>query len=321
MTTFALESLDSSSLDELQRCGSESTEQDPLELALQLRERPDPGASAVFAGALMTSLREIPIRVTHDADEALLANVFRSGLAAALGSRSGATTFADPGSPLNAPDIRATWTPGTPAFRAAMFRDGDDEPSGHFGPSHAIFLNAHRTTTPPGPSSITRLVRRWLGRLVEADEESSPCLRYVGFALDQLVVNVSEHAVTESTPAVTSLVRIELERQEDAVPYALVLVVIDTGAGITTTLRSKVADAPADPQLLHALLEGELPQWGRARGVGLSRLAQLVQEIGGKMFVTVKGVSVSVVEQEVSVEDGPAAISGSVISLHLPLQS
>ncbi len=316
---FALESLDSTSLDELQRRGSESTEQDPLELTLRLHERPDPGASAVFAGALMTSLKEIPIRVSHDSDEALLANVFRSGLAAALGSRSGATTFADPGSPLNAPGVGATWTPGTRDFRAAMFRDEDDESSGLFGPTHAIFLNAHRTTTPPGPSSITRLVRRWLGRQMGGDDDSVPCLRYVGFALDQLVVNVSEHAVTEQTPSVTSLVRLELEREADAEPRALVLVVLDTGAGITTTLRSKLADASADSQLLPALLKGELPQWGRARGVGLARLTQLVQENGGTMFVAVKGASVSV-GQEVSVNDGPTAVAGSVISLRLPLR-
>jgi Histidine kinase-, DNA gyrase B-, and HSP90-like ATPase len=317
VSVFELERLDSGSIDELQRLGSQSTEADPLELTLQLREPPEPTASAVFAGALMTGLAEIPLHVTHDADEALLRNVFRSGLAAALGSRTGPTTF-DPESPLNAPDISATWTPGTRAFRAAMFRDEPDESVGLFGPSHAIFLNPHRTTTPPGPSSITRLVRRWLGRRL-GGEEAGMRLRDVGFTLDQLVVNISEHAVTEQSPSVTSLVRVEAEGDEGEAPEALVLVVLDTGAGIATTLRAKLEDPPPDPQLLVALLEGELPQWGRGRGVGLARLTQLIQESGGTMHVAVEGASVRVAGG-LAGDFGLAAVSGSVISLRLPLQ-
>jgi anti-sigma regulatory factor (Ser/Thr protein kinase) len=320
MTEFALEQLDSGSLEELQRRGSESTEANPLELALNLREPPEPAASAVFAGALMTGLKEIPLRISHDADNVLLGNVFRSGLAAALGSRGDLTTFADPHSPLNAPELSATWTPGTATFRAAMFRDGEDESTGLFGPNHAIFLNAHRTTTPPGPSSITRLVRRWLGHRLD-DDRVTTCLHNVGFALDQLVVNITEHAVTEQTPSVTSLVRVELEGDDTALPQALVLVVVDTGAGIATTLRAKLDEAPADSELLIELLKGRLSRWGRGRGVGLSRLTQLVQDAGGTMFVAVRGTSVAAADGALTVDAASAAISGSVISLRLPLQS
>jgi anti-sigma regulatory factor (Ser/Thr protein kinase) len=321
MTEFALEQLDSGSLEELQQRGSESTEANPLELVLNLQEPPEPAASAVFAGALMTGLKEIPLRISHDADEVLLNNIFRSGLAAALGSRGGLTTFADPHSPLNAPELSATWTPGTAAFRAAMFRDEEGESTGLFGPSHAIFLNAHRTTTPPGPSSITRLVRRWLGHRLDDSESAATCLHNVGFALDQLVVNITEHAVTEQTPSVTSLVRVELEGDDAAPPRALVLVVVDTGAGIATTLRAKLDDASADSELLTELLEGNLSRWGRGRGVGLSRLTQLVQQARGSMFVAVRGTSVAVAGEAFTVDAAPATISGSVISLRLPLQS
>ena len=157
MTVFDLERLDPGSIDEIRRRGEESTEADPLELVLALSEPPQPWHGALFSGALMTSLADIPLRISHDAGPESMRNVFRSGLAAALGSRPGLTTYADPDSPLADPTLRSTWTPGAPSFRAAMFREGEDTSTGLFGPNHALFVNPHRTTTrpfehhPPGP--------------------------------------------------------------------------------------------------------------------------------------------------------------------------
>lgn len=317
MSVFELEKLDADNLEKLRRCAGHSSEGDPLEVALRLHEPPEPSASAVFAGALMADLGQIPLRIAHEPDEALLANVFRSGLAAALRSRAGATTFADPLSPLNDALLGATWTPGLDTFRAAMFSAGPDLSTGLFGPSHAVFLNPHRTTTPPGPSSITRIVRRWLGTRLSG-KSAAERVADVGFVLDQLVVNVTEHAVTEATPSVSSLARIEIEAGGNGLPQWLHVAVLDTGAGIANTLRSKVPDAPSDAEILPALLEGQLPQWGRARGIGLSRLTQLVQEAQGSMFLAVKGTSVSVEDSVTAFADGSAA-AGSVITLRLPL--
>jgi len=315
---IALERLDSESLEELRRSAGESSEADPLEVSLRLRDRPDPYASALFAGALMAELGHIPLRISHEPDRAQLANVFRSGLAAALGSRGGPTTFADPASPLTAPELRATWTPGMATFRGAMFGAGPEQDVGLFGPLHAIFLNPHRTTTPPGPSSITRVVRRWLGSRLTG-EAAERHIADVGFALDQLVVNVTEHAVTEETPSVSSQVRIEIDPGAGGAPGSLLLSVLDTGAGIARTLRAKLAEPPPDAELLPALMEGRLQQWGRARGIGLSRLTQLVQEAKGTMSLAVRGSSVSVSEDEVTAIADASAAMGSVISLRLPL--
>lgn len=318
MTVFELDKLDTDSLERLRKCAHHSSEGDPLEVTLRLREPPDDFfAGAVFAGALMADLGRIPLRIRHEPDDTLLANVFRSGLAAALSSRGKATTFADPHSPLADALLGATWTPGTGAFRAAMFSTEPDRPTGLFGPSHAIFLNPHRTTTPPGPASITRIVRRWLGTRL-AGASALERIAEVGFALDQLVVNITEHAVTEVTPAVSSLARIEIEANRDGEAAWLHLAVLDTGAGITNTLRGKLPDSPADVELLPALLEGRLPQWGRARGIGLSRLAQLIQDASGSMFLAVEGTSVSV-EDGITAFPDAATAAGSVISLRLPL--
>jgi hypothetical protein len=318
MSVFELERLDSGSLKELRRCAGHSSEADPLEVSLRLHDPPEPYLSAVFAGALMADLGHIPLRISHEPDEALLANVFRSGLAAALGSRGGPTSFVDPGSPLNDAGLGATWTPGMSAFRAAMFSPGPDADAGLFGPSHAVFLNPHRTTTPPGPSSITRIVRRWLGTRLTG-EGAPERIADVGFALDQLVVNVTEHAVTDATPSVSSLARIEIESGPDGEPASLHFAVLDTGAGIANTLRAKLADPPANLDLLPALLQGQLAQWGRARGIGLSRLTQLVQEASGSMFLAVEGTSVSVEAGAVTALADVSAAAGSVISLRLPL--
>lgn len=318
MTAFELETLDADSLEELRRCADHSSEADPLEVSLRLHDAPEPALSAVFAGALMADLGHIPLRISHEPDEALLANVFRSGLAAALSSRGGATSFVDPGSPLNDAGLGATWTPGMSAFRAAMFSAGPDVGAGLFGPSHAVFLNPHRTTTPPGPSSITRVVRRWLGTRLGVDDALER-IADVGFALDQLVVNVTEHAVTDATPSVSSLARIEIESGPNGEPASLHLAVLDTGAGIANTLRAKLDEPPADVDLLLALLQGGLEQWGRARGIGLSRLTQLVQEASGSMFLAVEGTSVSVEGGTVTASADASAAAGSVISLRLPL--
>jgi len=319
MSVFALETLDPENLTEFRRRAEESTEANPLELALRLHSRPEPFGSALFAGALMADLGRIPLRVSHDLlDEAVLADVFRSGLAAALGSRNGLTTFADPHSPLSAPELGATWTPGLRSFRAAMFGAGDVD-AGLFGPRHAVFLNPHRTTTPPGPASITAVVRRWLDARLPAGESSDARLADIGFALDQLVVNVTEHAVTDHTPSVSSLARIEIDDGDDGKQArALVLVVLDTGAGIARTLRAKLSDPPADAELLRDLLAGELEQWGRARGIGLSRLTQLVQVAGGTMFVASGDTTVSVGD-DIDAAAAAAATTGSIISLRLPL--
>ena len=320
MSAFALKHLDRGSFDELRRRGEESTEQAPLELNLALHERPEPWQGALFAGALMTSLGDIPLRISHEADEGILQNVFRSGLAAALGSRLGLTTYVDPTSPLNSPVLRATWTPGAPEFRAAMFHEGKDISTGLFGPTHALFLNPHRTTTPPGPSSITRLVRRWILKHLDGLEKPDVYLQNIGFVLDQLIVNISEHAVTESTPSVTSLVRVEVEAGKEG--PTLIVVVVDTGAGIVSTLRPKLEDAPSsDPQLLGELLRGELSGWGRARGIGLSRLASLVQDNDGYLLVTVQNANAAVDQGGVKVDNPSVTTDGTVISLSLPLQN
>lgn len=313
MSVFELEDLDIASLERLQRCAAAGPPGGPLLLDLRLSGPVDPHQGALFTGALMAELGDVQLEVSHP-DPAPRAEVFRSGLAAALSWRGEATTFADPASPLSDPELGATWTRGMAHFREALFGEGEGE--GLFGPDHAVFLNPHRTTSPPGPASITRVVRRWLGRRL--GRAASERLGDIAFALDQLIVNVTEHAVTELTPTVGSLARVEIESGEEGRPRALVAVVLDTGAGIATTLRRKLGDAPPDPELLTALLEGSLPQWGRARGIGLSRLTQAVQEAGGSMHLAVEGTGVDV-GARVRAAPTSVPVRGSIVSLRLPL--
>ena len=322
MTDVDLDHLDSSNvaaaIDKLRHEGVGRTVANPLTLRLDLSSAPEAGASAVLAGALMTGLRTVPICIDHPDSSIPIGHVVRSGLATAFNARGKSTIFRDPDSPLRSPEWGSTWTPGLSAFRTAMFRDDEDVAPAMFGSKHAVFINPHRTTTPPGPSSITRLIRRWLAHRLTEVPAADSLLIATSFAVDQLVVNVSEHAVTNETPSVTSVVRVEID-DLDPEP-AITIAALDTGAGIAKTLRPKLDNPPlSDVDLLTSLLGGGLPGWGRARGIGLARITQLVQEVGGAMQVQIQGASATVTNQ-LEVDTAPEILSGSVVALRLPLK-
>lgn len=323
MSEFALERLEMNNVqarvDELGERGLDSSAESPVQFKLALRSEPDATASAIFAGALMTGLGQVPLRVEHEPSETVVDYTIRSGLAFALRQRMGPTGLGAADARFAESTITTTWTPGIRAFRGAMFASSG-APTALVGPRHALFINPHRTSSLPGPASITRLIRRWITKRLQGSSETETAVERIAFAIDQLLLNVTEHAVTDETPSVSSIARLRIRDQGSA--PTVTLVVVDTGTGVLKTLRPKLEQPQADDlQLLTRLLKGELPGWGRARGIGLSRLAETVAGLPrARMALHVQG-ALATVDDDVEVAAATDQVRGSVVTVDIPLSS
>jgi anti-sigma regulatory factor (Ser/Thr protein kinase) len=292
VTELAVETLDrnnlAATLTELKDQGGEASPEEPVRVAFGFRAAPEPAACAVVSSALLTNLSRVPLRVSARSNYAASV-VIRCGLASALNTRGAWTTFGAGSDLLDSPRLAATWTPASKAALEAMFTHGPTRAESLFGPDHAVFINAHRTTGRFGPASMTRIVRRWLAQRYEAQTE---LLDEVSFALDQLVSNIDQHALGETSPYVISQVRVEIDREENR----LTLVVLDSGPGVPSTLRAKDDGSfpDTDQAMINSLLAGDLANWGRARGVGLSRLSERLADRGGQLTMISGGVAATV---------------------------
>lgn len=300
-------------LEDLRSKGGDATPSNPVHLALNFRVDPDPIASAVVSSALVGSLGTIPISVSSAASA--VGAVIRSGLATALHARRAPTLFESGNGDLGSPGLGSTWTPASKRALNALFAELPPQAPGLFGPKHALFINPHRTTGRFGPDRLTALVRRWLFQRFGADLS---VLDEVAFALDQLITNVDQHAVVDEQPSVMSQVNISVDPDE----RRLVALIVDSGPGVPTTLRRKDDGSfpDSDEDLVRDLLLGELSNWGRARGVGLSRLSERIGAFGGELTLLSGGTSAHVRVEDVETETLPLQPGGTVFEISLPLR-
>lgn len=291
-------------------------------LDFKLQSPPDPMASAVFAQAMLGIRKDVYFVVHLPREQATISSLIRSGVASALARRRECISFEPATRPIAAENLWLTWTPAAGEAMAPMFA-ATDPGKGLFGPGHAVFVNPHLTTEPEGPASITRLVERWLTQVVTPGLTEAQHRRAIAgpvFTVDQLVRNVSEHAITSSHPTVDSMVGLEVVTTSGR--RYLRVTVLDTGAGVVSTLRPKLVDEhqyPTDDELLGELLSGELPGWGRGRGFGLSAVAALaLNEPHSSLELWTAGTRMQLND---SIEASPtgAEIVGTVLSVLFPL--
>jgi hypothetical protein len=311
------------SLGEL-RCGYEghATREDTLRLSFLLENDPDPVATAVLAQAMLAVPDDFDLVVDlHDRPETLRW-LLRGGVVSAL-SRRRCVRFEGLPETLGQGRLWNTWTPGAHAVMAPMFGQGAEAEAPLFGPGHAVFINPHLTTEPYAQASLTPLVRRWLTQVVAPGLSAAEQEAFIAapiFAIDQLVHNVREHAIGASAHHhVDSVVGLEvagagLERR-------LRVSVIDTGPGVESTLRPKLAGAPEYPgedDLLAALLDGALPGWHRGRGFGLATIAGLVNDSPGATLELWSGAARVAVDTHVAKLPAPG-VAGTVVNAFFPL--
>jgi hypothetical protein len=298
----------------------------PICVDLALSSPPERAAGALLAQAMLAGGEGVEFVVRLPAAGPLLGSLVRSGIASALASRGEAVHFDPPLPPLGAPDFESLWSTWTPGARQAMapLFHGHEKAGGLFGPSHAVFVNPHLTSQPGEQASITRLLRRWLTQSVLPDLPEAArrgAVELPAFAVDQLVRNISEHALTAAFPSIDSMVQVEVSQAHALDERSLQLTVLDTGAGVATTLWPKVNPAEhADERgLLGALLAGEIPGWGRGRGFGLATLAREIASRPGASLDLWSGATHLRVAEQIEVEGSELEISGTVLTVSFPL--
>ena len=281
---------------------------------------------ALLSNALLGTLGTTPLEIEL-ADDAAGRGLMSIGIASALKARPGRTVFGPSATRLDDDRLIASWTPGAISASQAMFADEDSKADAPlFGPYHAVFVNPHLTAPDTGSGSVTFLMRRWLTRRLLAlhggarlTSERRSMVDYVGFAVDQLVGNVREHAVRAQTSTPLCLLRAAVDRDEGRFDVSI----LDTGPGLVATLLPKLPEPQrAEPpgELLAKLLSGTLPGWGRGRGVGLARVcSDLGQWPEGTALIATGNLRVTVSRQPPITGDAHFPVQGTVASVALPL--
>lgn len=244
----------------------------------------------------------------------------RLGLASAI---SRAPRLSAEPEALRSADWAWPWTPGSHHLASALFSTPDGAPTAALsGPNFATFNDPHLTYPSWGASGLIALVRRWLhkrltvlGRSREAADASAD---KAGFYIGELVGNIREHAVLEDRESIRSQAWIRLDERTEG--HLLSLCVVDSGPGIEATLTAKLGDlAPSGVPLFKSLLRGSLPGWGRARGIGLSRCYQIVEEtIGASMHVASGGIRCHGRQGDLDVVPA-GSVSGTLVVVTLPV--
>jgi hypothetical protein len=294
-----------------------------LKLNFRLDRNPEPMAGAVFAQAMLGIRQDIHFVVRFPEEHTMLRSLVRSGVASALARRGEGVRWESGSDLLPLTQLWHTWTPGAHEAMAPMFEAKESSES-LFGPEHAVFVNPHLTSEPYGNASVTPLVRRWLTQMVIPGLNKADRDRYIAgpvFAVDQLVHNVREHAITPHNRALVDSV-VVLEAHRMGTRRHLRITVLDTGAGVFETLRPKVFATHGgldEAELLAELLQGELPGWDRGRGFGLATVADLVQRQPHASLDLWTGATRIRVDGEIQPRTAEAEVTGTVVNAIFPL--
>ena len=311
-----------------------------IEIDLKTLGQVERAAGAILSNALVGTLGRLPLTIKVPAGSAI-PWFEASGLAFAVANRPGPTFVEGAGVEPDNARWRRSWRPGN----ALPWRDlvgGDQaelfDPSltgetgvrpSLYGPGYAAFVNPHlaaRSGSAGHP--LNTLVWPWLNRLLPAaapDGVRRHFVASVGRLIDELVGNVAEHARRPEGEPVCSLVQVSLTRGGRGSFDRLYLTVSDNGPGIAATARPKIdpskAAALTDPQLLAKLLDGTLAPWGRARGMGLPKVAELTRAYRGTLRAATKMTRLAVGEHDgaVRTRQSDFILDGTVLAVMLPL--
>jgi len=243
--------------------------------------------AAVVANALVGSLGSVPVSLGPIRRSDLI-HLARGGLFFALANRNGDTDVsALSGEMFDRQSWQRGWSPSSREPLEQLFSRsalGETEYVPHlFGPYHAAFVQPHLAGPAAPTTEVTKVLRPWLRGLLPHTRSFSAIqekfVEDVGCLVDELVDNVREHGATqENGEPAHSLVQIFVTRGSHG--NRITLTVLDTGRGIPTTARPKVAAelaSASDADLVEALCEGRAGNWNRARGLGLPRVWDAVR--------------------------------------------
>jgi hypothetical protein len=265
-------------------------------------------AGGVLSTALLGSLGDAAVQVELPSGHRRAEWLWASGLAFALANRLGPTylsgTSAADHTDLRAwrerwrPGMEETWREMLAVSQVSLFSPAEIGESSLapdlFGPTYAAFVDPHlNQLEDDGQHPITTVVWPWLDRLLpgklngESPNARRGFIRDVGEFVTETLLNVADHAVGYEQRRVRSLAQVAVTTGGHGAK--LYLSVQDTGPGILTTARPKLADTlwanAADEALMTDLLEGKLPPWGRGRGIGLPEVTATARKRRGQMTI------------------------------------
>ena len=317
------------------------------ELDLRGTDVVERSAGAVLSNALLGSLGDWPLEIFLD--EPAPDWVASSGLAFALANRSGETAINGVRRAIVDPSWTREWRPGhvapwqamtpTPTgelFSPSELRETSELPD-LLGPTFAAFVNPHLTRPTLQRHPLTTLLWPWLDRLVpkasvpiatRGSDGRRLWVADVGRVIDEVLGNIWEHARSQSSAPISSLVVVSVTRGGgERSTNRLHLCIQDTGPGIPATARPKISAPIAatltEAQLVSRLLEGTLAPWGRARGQGLPRVVEICRTLRGTLRIATKTTRASVdghdVNSAVRVAPTSFRLDGTVVTLTLPV--
>jgi hypothetical protein len=326
-------------LDQLDTC------EDVLKLDLHEVGTIERSAGAILSNALLGTLGQRPLTVLLAGGESDWMTT--SGLAFALANRPGPTTVLGGGEAAPLSSWRRDWRPGHVEPLHSMMSVGNGELFAPeelsetsslpdlFGSSFAAFVNPHLTQPQLQRHPLTTLLWPWLDRLLPNPLERrveyaarGAWVADVGGVIDEVLGNVCEHARRRDGQRVFSLVQVSVTRgggQRSS--NRLHLCVQDTGPGIPATARPKVppslAAAVNEQQMVAKLIEGTLQPWGRGRGQGLPRVADICRRLQGTLRVATKTTRAVIEAQAensaVRTHQAAFCLNGTVVTLTLPV--
>lgn len=229
-------------------------------------------------------------------------------------------------------DWRNPWTPGADNAWQTLFRTKTVQQCERgcpglplFERDSATFVDAHRLGRRQGRAEVVRLTTPWLRRMLSQSgtrevREVDLLLVDVEAVLEELLDNVQEHT-KKSSGETSSVVQLTLHRDSEDMLQALHLVVIDTGPGIAATAHRKVALEKAQGvEILQGLLQGTFKNFGRARGIGLPTILEVVKKRDGtKMHIFSGTTKVYASGRDFSVNPSKSETAGTVFGLNFPI--
>jgi hypothetical protein len=294
-------------------------QQGPLKLCFSNHWAEDGENPALLAAALIGALRERSVIVNADDQEAV-DGLLRFGLATALSRRRvELTQFNGPTAGLDLKRLRLLWTPGSRRPTQAMFaQEETDTPTDAYGPTYATFVNPHLSSAFDGQPDVVFLVRRWLTRRLHSGHDLGSVavertVAAVGLIATELVSNVQEHASGEGTVVPDCLMRVSLTDSQE-----VWLSILDTGVGLDHSLRVKLGGNGSGPDRITKLVDGALPGWDAARGIGLPRVAAVVAERHGRLSIATDGIRIVLGDDHQARSEG-FELQGTVINCRVPV--
>jgi hypothetical protein len=293
-------------------------------------------AGSVLANALTGTLGDAPLVLRVSGEQ--IGDLISAGLAFAFANRRGKTSV--DATRFKAPDWSAwsyDWRPtsGTAPdelFDPSFIGETAVRPDVR-GAGFAAFVNPHLSTPRVGEHPVSTVLWPWLdGLLRDARQGVSnrstreSFIADIGGFVDETIINISDHAAPTSSDVV-SLVHLSVTRGGGVRSgNRLHICVQDTGPGIIATARPKLGAEHRsldDETLLAELFKGSVAHWGRGRGQGLPRIAEICQARGGTVRVFTQHLRLTL---DASADDLPARastapfpIGGTVVALTVPL--